>query len=97
MRLQRYALDVGPCMEVASQGNTRAEAIARPQGQKRPADTLANALHVARLATGEAEEAYVDPVRQAAASAGGQARAKALDAERRREIAQHAAKSRHGG
>ena len=28
MRLQRYALDVGPCMEVASQGNTRAEAIA---------------------------------------------------------------------
>ena len=37
-----------------------------PQGQKRPADTLANALHVARIATGEAEEEYVDPKRQAA-------------------------------
>ena len=65
-----------------------------PQGQKRPADTLANALHVAKLATGEAEEEYVDPVRQAAARAGGEARAAALDPERRREIARKAASSR---
>ena len=65
-----------------------------PQGQRRPADTLANALHVARLATGEAEEQYVDPARQAAASAGGQARARALDPERRREIARNAAAAR---
>ena len=67
-----------------------------PRGQKRPADTLANALHVARLATGEAEETYVDPDRQAAGRKGGEARAAALDPERRRAIARKAARSRNG-
>ena len=62
-----------------------------PHGEKRPGDTLANALHVARLATGEAEETYVDPARQAAAKKGGKARAAALTPERRREIARKAA------
>ena len=27
-----------------------------PNGEKRPGDTIANALHVAKIATGEAEE-----------------------------------------
>ena len=27
-----------------------------PQGQKRPADTVANAIHVAKILTGEIEE-----------------------------------------
>ena len=35
-----------------------------PHGEKRPADTAANALHVARLATGEAEETCVDTTKQ---------------------------------
>ncbi len=34
-----------------------------PHGEKRPADPVANALHVAKLLTGEAEETYVDPAR----------------------------------
>ena len=67
-----------------------------PQGQKRPADTLANALHVAKLATGEVEEQYVDPKRQAAARKGGEARAAALTPEQRREIARKGAAKRNG-
>ena len=31
-----------------------------PHGEKRPDDPNANAVHIARLATGEAEEQYVD-------------------------------------
>ena len=30
-----------------------------PSGQKRPADVIANAVHVAKIATGEIGEAYV--------------------------------------
>ena len=33
--------------------------ITGPNGEKRPADVLANALHVAKIATGEIEETYV--------------------------------------
>lgn len=68
-----------------------------PHGQKRPADTLANALLVARLMAGEAEEEYVDTARRAAARTGGQARAAALTPERRSEIALHAANARNRG
>ncbi len=66
-----------------------------PNGEKRPADTFANALHVARLATGEAEEEYVDQDRQEAARAGGEARAAALTPDRRLEIARKAASVRY--
>ncbi|MYA66460.1 MAG: RNA-binding protein, partial [Gammaproteobacteria bacterium] len=31
-----------------------------PKGEKRPADTIANAVHVMKVATGEAEESYVN-------------------------------------
>ena len=65
-----------------------------PHGEKRPADTLANALHVARVLTGDAEEEYVSPARQAAARKGGEARAAALSPERRREIARKGTVSR---
>ena len=71
-----------------------------PHGEKRPADPIANALHVARLSTGEAEETYVNAAKQAGGRSGrkgGQARAEALTPERRREIAQQAARSRHRG
>lgn len=65
-----------------------------PNGEKRPADTLANALRVARIATGEAEEEYVDTAKRRAGQKGGAARAKALSAEQRREIAKQGARAR---
>jgi hypothetical protein len=68
-----------------------------PHGEKRPADPLANALHVAKMSTGEAEETYVDPAKQRGGRAGGKARAEALTPAERTRIAQMAAKARHGG
>ena len=59
-----------------------------PHGEKRPADTLANARHVARILTGEAEEEYIDESKRAGGRKGGRARADALPPEVRREIAQ---------
>ena len=68
-----------------------------PQGQKRPADVIGNAVHVMRIATGEIEEKAV-PQSAAAAlgSKGGKARAKALTRDQRKKIATSAAKKRWG-
>ena len=68
-----------------------------PNGEKRPADTLANALRVAQLLTGEVEEEYVDQTKQPGGRKGGAARAAALTPERRREIAKKGAAARGGG
>jgi hypothetical protein len=69
-----------------------------PQGQKRPADVIGNAVTVARLATGEIEEAAEDDGKDKAAQAlgkkGGKARAAKLTAEKRREISKKAARAR---
>ena len=65
-----------------------------PNGEKRPADEVANAVHVMRVATGEAEETYVDTAKQKGGFKGGAARANTLSAERRSEIAQRAAAKR---
>ena len=65
-----------------------------PNGEKRPADVIANAVHVMRVATGEAEETYVNPGQSAGGRKGGTARASAISPERRSEIAQHAAAKR---
>ena len=35
-----------------------------PRGEKRPPDVIANAVHVAKIATGEAEEAYAESHRK---------------------------------
>ena len=44
-----------------------------PQGQKRPADTTANAIRVAKILTGEVEEDMVEAAKDPAARAlGGQ-------------------------
>jgi acyl-CoA reductase-like NAD-dependent aldehyde dehydrogenase len=72
-----------------------------PKGQKRPADVIGNAIKVARIATGEEQETYVEaPEKNEAAAAlgrmGGAARAKAMTPEKRAEIARKAAKSRWG-
>ena len=35
-----------------------------PKGQKRPKDTHANAVRVAKILTGDAEEEYVEPPKE---------------------------------
>jgi hypothetical protein len=69
-----------------------------PQGQKRPADTVANAIRVAKILTGEIEEDMGDSGKGRAAQSlgrrGGAARRGKLSAERRSEIARKAAAKR---
>jgi hypothetical protein len=65
-----------------------------PHGEKRPGNPIANAVHVAKLATGETEEQYVDTAKQAGGKKGGKARAEALTPAERKLIAQRAAKAR---
>lgn len=65
-----------------------------PNGEKRPADAVANALHVARIATREVEETYVDVSKRKGGLRGGKARSAALSPERRSEIARRAAAKR---
>jgi hypothetical protein len=73
-----------------------------PKGHKRPADVISNAVHVMRIATGEATEAKMSPLaskNQAAVELGrkgGTARASSLSKARRRQIAKAAAKARWG-
>jgi hypothetical protein len=70
-----------------------------PQGQKRPADTVSNAIRVAKILTGEVEEDTgaadgKDKAAQSMGRRGGAARRDKLTPERRREIAQAAAAKR---
>ena len=71
-----------------------------PQGQRRPADPIAWAVHVGRIATGEIEETYEAPGGQNPAPGsqrareGGTARVAKLTPERRREIAAAGADTR---
>jgi hypothetical protein len=69
-----------------------------PKGEKRPADVIANAIKVARLATGEDEEEKTDEGKDAAAVSlgrrGGKARAEKMSPNRRTEIAKKAAEKR---
>jgi hypothetical protein len=73
-----------------------------PKGQKRPADVVSNAVKVARIATGEEDEAMPKPKKGKSAAAaelgklGGAARAKSLSAKKRSEIAKKAAAKRWG-
>ena len=68
-----------------------------PEGQKRPADVVRNAVRVMQIATGEAEEKYddgKDPAAKALGAKGGKARAQNLTPEQRSIIAQLAAEAR---
>ncbi len=69
-----------------------------PKGEKRPADVIANAIKVAKIATGEEEEEKTDDGKDKAAVSlgrrGGQARADKMTAARRSEIARKAAERR---
>lgn len=69
-----------------------------PKGERRAADVIANAIKVARIATGEDDDEKTDDGKDAAAVSlgrrGGKARAQKMTAERRAEIAKKAAKKR---
>ena len=70
-----------------------------PKGQKRPADAIARAIKVAKIATGEIEEDQPiddgkDKAAQSLGRRGGQARAEKMTPERRAEIAKKAAAKR---
>jgi len=69
-----------------------------PRGEKRPADSIARAVKIARIATGEEEEVLKDdgkdPAAKALGAKGGAARAKSLSAAKRSEIAKKAAAKR---
>ncbi|MGN6514976.1 MAG: RNA-binding protein, partial [Rhizomicrobium sp.] len=68
-----------------------------PQGQKRKADVIGNAVLIGRIATGEVEDTKRDPGREANRKGGfkgGKARAEKLSAKKRAEIAKKAAAAR---
>ncbi len=69
-----------------------------PRGEKRPADVIGAAIKVARIATGEEEDARdedgKDPNAKALGKKGGKARAASMTPERRAEIAKNAAAKR---
>ena len=68
-----------------------------PNGEKRPADVISNAVKVMRIATGEESETLHDPATQLHREGGlkgGRARAASLSSEKRREIASKAAAAR---
>lgn len=67
-----------------------------PQGQKRKADVIGNAVLIGKIATGEESETVTAPKSAAAemGAKGGKARAAALSRKKRKEIATAAAASR---
>lgn len=73
-----------------------------PKGERRPADAIGAAVKVMKIATGEIPEDYgsspesegKDPAAVALGRKGGKARAEGLSKERRKEIAQKAARTR---
>jgi hypothetical protein len=68
-----------------------------PRGEKRPGDVVSAAIMVGRIATGDAEDTVRDPGTEANRKGGlkgGKARADALSATKRKEIAEKAAKAR---
>lgn len=69
-----------------------------PKGEKRPADAIGLAVKIARIATGEDEDAVPDDGKDKAAQAsgreGGKKRAATMTPERRAEIARKAAAKR---
>lgn len=66
-----------------------------PQGQKRPADVIGDAVHIATIATGEVEKTTLKQLaKRKSRLAGSKARAKKLTSEGRSEIARKAANAR---
>ena len=68
-----------------------------PKGENRPADVIGAAIMVAKIATGEAEDAESNLKARSGrlgGKVGGIARARALTPEERKQSAQRAAKAR---
>lgn len=67
-----------------------------PEGQKRKADVIGNAVLIGKIATGEESETVTAPKSAAAemGAKGGKARAASLSKKRRSEIAKKAAAKR---
>ncbi len=66
-----------------------------PDGQKRPADVIGNAVHIARIAAGEIEDTGLkQPAKRASGLAGAMARQENTTEVQRREIAERAAAAR---
>ena len=70
-----------------------------PRGEKRPADAIARAVMIGRIATGEIVEKKTDddgkdPNAVALGSKGGRSRARRLSPAKRKEIAKKAAAKR---
>ena len=84
--------------DISGDSDGAAIAVPRgPNGERRPADVIGNAVHVARIATGQIDdkkEPLTMPNRAKGGRAGGAARKAALTPERRSEIARAAAAAR---
>jgi hypothetical protein len=80
-------------MSSANAGEWTRHDVIGPNGEKRPGDSIANALRVAKIATGEVEEEYVDESKRPGGRAGGRARADALTPEQRRAISRKGAET----
>ena len=66
-----------------------------PNGERRPADAIGRAVHVARIATGEIEDTKLEqPAKRRSGLAGAKARQENTTADQRREIARKAANVR---
>ena len=65
-----------------------------PNGERRPGDVVGCAVTVAKIATGETEEHLPEQGKRNGGLAGGAKRAKALDPERRAEIARMGARAK---
>jgi hypothetical protein len=68
-----------------------------PKGEKRPADVIGNAVHVMRIATGQAEETTESPAAalgRRGGLKGGKARAAKMTPEQRRAAAKKAVEAR---
>lgn len=68
-----------------------------PEGQKRPADVIGNAVHIAKIATGEEQETSLkQPAKRNSGLAGAKARQEKTTEDQRRQIAERAAAARWG-
>lgn len=65
-----------------------------PRGEKRPADAIARAVMVAKIATGEIEETTSPAAKVRAGREGAKARAAKLTPEQRKEISRVAVSAR---
>ena len=66
-----------------------------PKGEKRPADVIGCAVHVAKIATGDIEDTGLkQPGKRNSGLAGSKARAKSLSKSTRSNIAKKAASAR---